>query len=189
MSDRRPTPRLPAPARRTRVLRRPLGGVAPWLLAAAALLLPGCASNTERWAEVSVYELGYQNLYHAILDLLEVEGFHVVRRDPREGTIESEWLLGISRREVRGQSRRRCHVDIEAKGEGEYVVRIRVEEQVVRKAGLLGNAARFDEDDWEPFPDNFDDAEYLVYKVRALLSEYIDKPVEVTNGSGSDGAG
>jgi hypothetical protein len=146
-----------------------------------------CASSSERWAEVPVHDLGYTNLYHAVLDLLEVEGFHVVQRDPGAGEILSDWLQGISTREVRGPARRRVHVEIEPieiddddDEEDHYLVRVRVEEQVVRRGGFMSSGPR-DESDWEEFDDNFDDAEYLAAKIRALLDDFVRPPAEVTS--------
>jgi hypothetical protein len=141
-------------------------------LALALGFTTGCATTTQRWAEVNMQELGYQNLYASVLDMLEMEGYSVHKRLPDLGEIETEWLRGISRREVRGPSRSRVHVDINrAEGRRHYVVRIRVEEQIVRKGGMLSTGDHR-ESDWEPFPDNFEDAEYLAAKLRALLSEY-----------------
>jgi len=160
-----------------------------WLLLALGIATGGaCASSSERWAEVTVHDLGYTNLYHAVLDLLEVEGFHVSRRQPGGGEILSEWLQGISTREVRGPARRRVHVQITAVDTDEdddtddeaYLVRLRVEEQVVRKGGFMSTGPR-QEKDWEEFDDNFDDAEYLAAKIRALLDDFVRPPVEVTS--------
>ena len=135
----------------------------------------GCASTTQRWAEVNMQDVSYQNLYASVLDMLEMEGYFVRKRLPDLGEIETEWLRGISRREVRGPSRSRVHVDINrAEGRRRYVVRMRVEEQIVRKGGML-SAGEHRESDWESFPDNFEDAEYLAAKLRALLSEYAIK--------------
>jgi hypothetical protein len=139
----------------------------------------GCASNTERWAEVSMKGLGYQNLYHSVLDMLELEGYRVGRSLPDAGVIETQWLRGVSRREVRGPSRRKAHLEIKhEEGARQYMVRIRVEEQIIRKGGML-SSGNHQEKDWEAFPDNFDDAEYLAAKLRALLADYAIK-VEAT---------
>lgn len=142
------------------------------ILAFVALLTAGCASSKERWAEVRMQELSFQNLYSSVLDMLELEGYSVHMRLPDTGEIETAWLNGISKREVRGPSRRKVHVVIEPEeGPRLFVVRMRVEEQIIRKGGMLASGTNQD-DDWEAFPDNFEDAEYLAAKLRALLSEY-----------------
>jgi len=158
-------------------------GLTPLLLALALLgplgVGPGCAASKERWADVGIEGLSFQNLYHSLIDLMEVEGFHVLHRNPGAGTFLTEWLPGISRREVRGPSRRRVHVRIEEieddtsteEDEGAYLVNLRVEEQIIRKGGMLNTGMR-PNDDWEAFPDNFDDAEYLVAKIRAMLADF-----------------
>ncbi len=141
-------------------------------LALSLSLAVGCASTRERWAEVTMHDLGYQNLYHSVLDLLELEGFYVILRLPDTGRIESEWFRGDSRREVRGPSRRKVHVEIERKkGERAYVVRLRVQEQIIRKGGMLAIDTR-DESLWEDYPDSFGDAEFLAAKLGALLADY-----------------
>ncbi len=148
----------------------------PLRLLALAVLVPvlgACASVQHRWAEVTIHELSYQNIYSSVLDMLELEGFGVSRRLPDEGRIETEWFTGDSRREFRGPSRRRVHVEIRRKERDDgYVVRMRVQEQVVPKGGTLGGGQRFRESDWEDFPDSFEDAEYMAAKLRALLSKY-----------------
>ena len=143
-------------------------------LALATAVLPACASAREKWAHVPLQGLSYQNLYHAIIDLLEVEGVHVRIRNPGIGTVTSEWQQALSRREVRGPSRRKVHVKIvsDPDVDGAYTVSLRVEEQIIRKGGLLSSGVRQD-DDWEAFPDNYEDAEYFVAKIRALLGDYL----------------
>jgi hypothetical protein len=140
-----------------------------WLL--LLLSLVSCASKTEKWFEVPIHRLTFYSLYQTVLDLVEAEGYQVLMRNSGEGTIETEWQTGISLREVRGTSRQKVHVDIQGTEVDGFIVAIRVQEQVIRKGGLLGLGLN-QERDWEDFPDNFDEAERLAAKVRALLSEY-----------------
>ena len=70
-------------------------------------------------------------------------------------------------RSVRGPSRRKVLAEIVPAGEG-YDLRLRVREEVIRKLGLMATDVRRS-DDWEPFPDNLDDAEFLMTKMQALL--------------------
>lgn len=158
----------------------------PAACAAAAVLLLGalaCAGPSERWAEVRFQDLSFTSLYTVVVDLLDAEGFDVRSRDPDTGTIESSWLYGTSRREVRGPSRRKALVRIEPGPNDSWIVRVRVAEEVVRKAGLLATRVR-ESDDWEAIGDNFEDAEYLAAKMRALL---IDKQVPVAVVPAADG--
>ena len=50
----------------------------------------------------------------------------------------------------------------------DFRVALRVAEEVIRKGGLLATNVRA-WDDWEEFDDNFDDAEYLMAKIQALV--------------------
>lgn len=165
----------------TRESCRPLSLILFLAMAVMLASTVGCASNKERWAEVQMQEISYQNLYSSILDMLELEGYVVHMGLPDSGTVETEWLRGISRREVRGPSRRKVHVELKsAEAARQYMVRMRVEEQIIRKGGLLSSGTP-PETAWEAFPDNFEDAEYLAAKLRALLSDYAIK-VHVETG-------
>lgn len=139
-----------------------------------ALALAGCSGPRERWAAFELQGLTFANLYLSVLDVLGAEGFPVKARDPGLGTIESEWLYGTAVREVFGPSRRRALVRIAPSPtrEGAFELRIRVAEEVIRKGGLRATRIR-ESGDWEPWDDNFDDAEYLAAKIRALLSEHV----------------
>jgi hypothetical protein len=65
----------------------------------------------------------------------------------------------------------------------EWVVRLRVAEEVIRKGGFLNRNVR-ESDDWEEYRDNFEDAELLAEKVRALLAEHhVMVSVRPENGS------
>lgn len=156
MSRRRPAPAAPL--------------LSTLLLALGLALLPGCAGPPPLWAELDFERIGYGNLYVSIVDLLEVEGYVVASRNPDSGVIETEWLIGPSIREVRGPSRRKAVVEVEPTGERLHV-RLRVREQVIRKAGMGATNLRFN-DDWEDYRDNWDDAEYLAAKLRALLMDF-----------------
>ncbi len=141
----------------------------PALLAAlAALLLAGCASVTERWAEATIDDLSYPSLYNVVLTTIDSAGFTVRQRDPNVGRIESEWVYGTSRTVVRGPSRRKVFALIEPQPGGSFLVRVRVAEEVVRKGGMLATNPRAIEA-WEEWEDNYDDAEYLLARVVALL--------------------
>lgn len=157
---------------RTRGLLRAFLGL---VVVLACSLTTSCASNKERWAEISMQELSYQNLFASVLDMLELEGYLVHMQLPDTGEIDTDWLRGISRREVRGPSRRKAHIEIKPlEGPRQFVVRIRVEEEIIRKGGMLARE-NAKESEWEPFPDNFEDAEYLAAKLRALLADYAIK--------------
>ena len=140
----------------------------PWL---AVLLLAGCATVGERWAEAGFQDISYPSLYGVVLSTFDAEGFVCRDRDGQAAELNSDWVYGTSMRVVRGPSRRRAHAEIKAVGEGKWLVRIRVEEQVVRKGGMLATNVR-ESENWEDYDDNFDDAEYLMAKVAALLDAH-----------------
>src|SRR5262245_63250793 len=104
----------------------------PWL---ALLLLAGCASVNERWAEARFEGISYPSLYGVVLSTFDAEGYPVRDRDPSVANLQSDWVYGTSMRMVRGPSRRRAHAELRSQAEGQWVVRVRVEEQVVRKGG------------------------------------------------------
>ncbi|MCB9899428.1 MAG: hypothetical protein H6825_15585 [Planctomycetes bacterium] len=142
-------------------------------------LASGCATSSERWAEVRFQDVSYLNLYRAVADVLGSEGYPVKREDPVEGLIETEWRYGESVREVRGPSRTRAFVTIEpSEIEREdqdplpvTLVRVRVPEEVIRKGGLLARNERNSED-WEEYKDDFERAEFLAEKIRILLADH-----------------
>jgi len=140
----------------------------PWLV---LLLLAGCASVNERWAEARFEGISYPSLYGVVLSTFDAEGYSVRERDPSAATLESDWVYGTSMRVVRGPSRRRAHAELKSVSEGQWLVRVRVEEEVVRKGGMLATNVR-ESENWEDFEDNFDDAEYLMAKIAALLEAH-----------------
>ncbi|MHC5212299.1 MAG: hypothetical protein ACYTG2_16400 [Planctomycetota bacterium] len=139
------------------------------LLAALTVAVhTGCASNSERWAEGSFPGVSYSVLYNVVLTTVDAEGFVVRYRDPQKGAFESEWVYGTSQRVVRGPSRRKVYARIVREADDRYMVRLRVAEEVVRKGGLMAVGVR-ESEDWEPFEDNYEDAEYLMAKLVALV--------------------
>jgi len=140
----------------------------PWL---ALLLLAGCTSVGERWAEAGFEGISYPSLYGVVLSTFDAEGYAVRERDPSAATLESDWVYGTSMRMVRGPSRRRAHAEIKSVREDMWLVRVRVEEEVVRKGGMMATNVR-ESENWEAFDDNFDDAEYLMAKIAALLDAH-----------------
>ena len=142
------------------------------VLAALGLLCalaPGCASPGERWAEGAVAGVSYSVLYNVVLTTVDAEGFVVRYRDPQKGAFESEWVYGTSQRVVRGPSRRKVYARIEPVEGDRFLVRLRVVEEVIRKGGLMHVNVR-ESDDWEPFDDNYEDAEYLMARLMALIA-------------------
>ena len=140
----------------------------PWL---ALLLLAGCTAGGERWAEAGFEGISYPSLYGVVLSTFDAEGYVVRDRNPSAPRLESEWVYGTSMRMVRGPSRRRAHAEIKSVGDSQWLVRVRVEEEVVRKGGMLATNVR-ESENWEEFDDNFDDAEYLMAKIAALLDAH-----------------
>jgi uncharacterized lipoprotein len=143
---------------------------------ASALLLPlllaalaGCSTTDERWAEASYEHLSYASLYNVVLTTIDAEGYPVTIRDPQRGTVETDWVYGQSNTVVRGPARRKVYATITPlDGADGYRVRLRVAEEVIPRGGLLATHPRAS-DDWKPFDDNFDIAEYLMAKIAALL--------------------
>ena len=140
----------------------------PWL---ALLFLAGCTSGSERWAEARFEGISYPSLYGVVLSTFDAEGYPVRERDPSVANMKSDWVYGTSMRMVRGPSRRRAHAELRSVAEGQWLVRVRVEEEVVRKGGMMATNVR-ESENWEPFDDNFDDAEYLMAKIAALLDAH-----------------
>jgi len=138
------------------------------LLGPALLATAGCTSTPERWAETHVNDVTYSVLYNLVLTTVDAEGFTVRKREPQSGRIESDWVYGTSQRSVRGPSRRKVFAVIEPLEDDDFRVALRVAEEVIRKGGLLATNVRAS-DDWEEFDDNFDDAEYLMAKISALI--------------------
>jgi hypothetical protein len=132
------------------------------------LLLASCSSFSERWATASFSNISYGALFSTVVNTLGNEGYSVRDVDAQTAKVQSEWVYGTSQRQVRGPSRRKAHAEFTPLGEREFQVRIRVEEQVIRKGGMLATQVR-ESDDWEAYEDNYDDADYLIAKVAALL--------------------
>ena len=138
------------------------------LLGPVLIATAGCSGTQERWAETHVNDVTYSVLYNLVLTTVDAEGFTVRKREPQSGRIESDWVYGTSQRSVRGPSRRKVIAVIEPVEDNDYRVSLRVAEEVIRKGGLLATNVRAS-DDWEEFDDNFDDAEYLMAKISALI--------------------
>jgi len=138
------------------------------LLLLAAWPSAGCSATKERWAETTVHDVSYPVLYNLVLSTVDSEGFPVRRREPQAGRIESEWVYGTSQRLVRGPSRRKAFAVIEPLKDDDFRVAVRVAEEVIRKGGMLATNVR-ESEDWEEYDDNFDDAEYLMAKIAALI--------------------
>ena len=138
----------------------------------ACALLAACASPTERWAVLRFERLSYQNLFEQTADTIGGSGYRLLKLDASKGSMESDWQYGTSVREIRGPSRRKVFATIGAADEaGVYEVRIRVEEQVIRRGGILARQVR-ESEDWEDWKDAYDEAEYLVARLGALLQDY-----------------
>lgn len=136
------------------------------------LLLASCSSFSERWASAQFDQISYPALYQVTVTTLGAEGYIVRNFDAQSARVDSEWVYGTSQRTVRGPSRRRVHVEITPlEVDRSFLVRIRVEEEVIRKGGMLATQVR-ESDDWESFDDNYDDADYLIAKLAALLDAH-----------------
>ena len=140
--------------------------------ALSLLLLASCSSFSERWASARFDQISYPALYQVVVTTLGAEGYTVRNFDAQTAKLESEWVYGTSQRQVRGPSRRRVHVEITPlEVDRSFLVRIRVEEEVIRKGGMLATNVR-ESEDWEPFDDNYDDADYVIAKLAALLDAH-----------------
>ena len=117
------------------------------------LLLASCSSFNERWASAQFDEISYPALFGVVVTTLGAEGYTVRDYDAQTAQVDSEWVYGTSQRSVRGPSRRRAHALIVQLAERSFQVRIRVQEEVIRKGGMLATNVR-DSDDWEEFEDN-----------------------------------
>ncbi|GJM22387.1 MAG: hypothetical protein DHS20C15_23020 [Planctomycetota bacterium] len=143
----------------------------PCALLALALTLGACTSSPERWAVMNLERLSYSNLYQQVVDALDGSGYRVMKQDLSSGRIETDWQYGPSVREVRGPSRRRAIAELRPLEDGVHEVRVRVSEQVIRKGGTLARHIR-ESNDWEDWRDDYDEAEYLIARMGALLAEY-----------------
>ena len=170
-------PRLTAAAT---LIRARVSGAA--LLLLFVVLSPACESEKARWAALELNDISFADLYLSVIDVLDSHGYAVASRDPNAGTIESDWIYGTSVRQVFGPSRRKALVEVtpSPRGEGSFSVRVRIREEVMRRLGLRATHIR-ESDDWEEWKDNFDEAEYLAAKLRALLLHHVVR-VQVVAG-------
>ncbi len=155
-------------------------------LAAPAVLAAvtgGCASASERWVQSAYAGISYPSLYNVVATTIAAEGFPMTGPEAQGGQIESGWVYGTSQRVVRGPSRRRAVAEIRLLPDDRLLVRLRVVEEVVRRGGMSAVNVRASED-WEPYEDNFDDAEYLMARVAALLDE--KRVASPASGAGDD---
>lgn len=152
-------------------------------LALALALVPGCAGRKKHWLSLEFDDITYANLYLSVIDVLDARGYGVSKRDPSLGQIESDWVYGTSVRQVFGPSRRKAVVEIERIDAAAdiYEVRVRVREEVIRKAGLRATHLR-ESDDWEEWEDSFDDAEHLAAMLRALLYDHVISAPQPADG-------
>jgi hypothetical protein len=147
------------------------------VMALTLLLLASCSAVNARWASAQFTGIAYPTLFGAVTMTIQAEGYEVPATDAQTAKIDSAWVYGTSQRVVRGPSRRRVHADIEAIADRSFRVRMRVEEEVIRKGGMLATNVR-ESKDWESFEDNYDDAEYLMAKLSALLEAHRYKGAE-----------
>ena len=137
----------------------------------------GCAAApTDRWVERRFEPLTMGAMFNLVLVSIDAEGFVPRLRNPDTGEIESDWVIGLSNRVLRGPTRRRVHAVVQAHPEGGQLVRLRVATQVIRKGGLLAVNVR-DSDDWESVPDDVDMGELLLAKIAALVRTTESAPV------------
>ncbi len=149
-----------------------LAGLA--VVLAVGALLPGCLSPSEtyaRWVEAPFDDISYPSLFGVVVATVGAEGFPVSGVDIGDSRLKSDWAYGTSQRAVRGPSRKRVHVEIERQGDRAFLVRMRVEEEVIRKRGLLATEVR-ESADWEAYPDDVKVAELVLAKLRAMLGHY-----------------
>jgi len=140
----------------------------------AAILLSGCLSPSEtyaRWVQAPFDDISYPSLFGVVAATMGAEGYPIPAADIGDSGLKSEWAYGTSQRAVRGPSRKRVHVEIERQGERAFNVRLRVEEEVIRKRGLLATEVR-ESGDWEAYPDDIAEAEYMLAKLRAMLGDF-----------------
>ena len=135
------------------------------------LLLASCSSFSERWASAQFNEISYPALYQVVVTTLGAEGYVVRNFDAQTAKLDTEWVYGTSQRQVRGPSRRKVIALIEPVEDEDFRVSLRVAEEVIRKGGLLATNVR-ESDDWESFDDNYDDADYVIAKLAALLDAH-----------------
>jgi hypothetical protein len=141
------------------------------LAALTILLVTGCSSVNARWASAQFTGISYGALFGAVTTSIAGAGFAVGDADAQSAHVDTDWVYGTSQRVVRGPSRRRVHAVIEPVADRTFNVRMRVEEEVIRKGGMLATEIR-ESKDWESFEDNYDDAEFMMAKLAALLEVY-----------------
>lgn len=143
-----------------------------FLLGVTSLSLSlACSTTPERWAVLTFERLSYQNLFEQVADTIDGSGYRIAKLDPSAGTLESDWQYGQAVREIRGPARRKVHAQLIAAKDGSFVVRVRVQEEVIRRGGLLATQIRQSED-WEEWKDDYDEAAYIAARLGALLQDY-----------------
>jgi len=146
-------------------------------LAILLVLAAGCAAApTDRWVERRFDGFSTGVMFNLVLVSLDAEGFAPRDRNPDTGEIVTDWVVGLSNREMRGPTRRRVHAVVTAHEEGRQLVRLRVATQVIRRGGLLAVNVR-ESEDWESIPDDVDSAELLLAKIAALVRTARGAPV------------
>jgi len=146
-----------------------------WIMALVLVMAtgPGCeVTPPAAWASMSFPDVTYSDIFSVVLTTLHGEGYLAKTRDAETGNIETDWLYGQSQAKVRGPSRRRVIVHIDPEGAGQ-VVRLRVVEEVIWKAGMRATNLR-ESDDWEIADDNFEEAEFLLARIRGVMSTVIE---------------
>ncbi len=137
------------------------------LLGMVVVLAAGCQTVITLPATLVTSGIAYPDLFTVVERTVDGEGYPIRLRNLQAGTIESDWRYGTSLREFRGPSRQRVIASINPEGSG-WVVNLRVLEEVLEKGGLLATHPQ-ESEDWEPIPDNFDQAEMLVARINATL--------------------
>jgi hypothetical protein len=144
-----------------------------WIMALVVATSLGCElTPPAAWASMTFPDVTYSDMFSVVLTTLNGEGYVAVKRDPETGTIETDWLYGQSQAKVRGPSRRRVVIHIDPEGPNQ-VVRLRVVEEVIWKAGMRATNLR-ESDEWEIADDNFEEAEFLLARVRGVMSTHVE---------------
>ncbi|MED5330946.1 MAG: hypothetical protein VX916_06605 [Planctomycetota bacterium] len=120
------------------------------------------------WVTRDFKDIGYSSLFGVVSTTINSEGFRGGVTDPGRGRLESGWRYGDSQRKIRGPSRRKVIVEIDLLTSRSHRVRLRVKEEVLRKQGLLATQVRENEE-WEIYEDNLEEAEFLMAKLKALI--------------------
>ncbi len=132
--------------------------------AVAALAMSACTPWREvEWREMPAGELLFEDVWGAVVDIVEVDGMAVdpVASDRGLRQLKTRWRTRAM--PFRGSVRRRVHAEFEHEEAAGWRVRLQVERQIVEN---MAGGFEPKEDDWEPDGQDVDMENHLMAKLQ-----------------------